>query len=111
MAELVPNIKLFDSDSPKTALIAGDVDLGMTWTGEAFLAQQENPAIQFVYPTEGAILWQDNWAMLKDAPHPDAAYAWLNYINAGQYLLDDVARLPVYQSQIKLRWILPEIIQ
>ena len=83
LAELVPNIKAFDSDSPKTALIAGDVDLGMTWTGEAFLAQQEKPAIQYVYPTEGAILWQDNWAMPKDAPHQDAAYAWLNYTNQG----------------------------
>lgn len=83
LAELVPNIKLFDSDSPKTALIAGDVDLGMTWTAEALLAQQENPAIVYVYPTEGPILWQDNWAMLKDAPHPDAAYAWLNYTMQG----------------------------
>ena len=83
LAELVPNIKAFDSDSPKTALIAGDADLGMTWTGEAFLAQQEVPSIQYVYPTEGAILWQDNWAMPKDAPHPDAAYAWLNYSMQG----------------------------
>ncbi|HNK64637.1 MAG TPA: spermidine/putrescine ABC transporter substrate-binding protein, partial [Anaerolineales bacterium] len=83
LAELVPNIKVFDSDSPKTALIAGDVDLGMTWTGEAFIANQENPDIQYVYPTEGPILWQDNWAMLKDAPHADAAYAWLNYLMQG----------------------------
>ena len=83
LAELVPNVKAFDSDSPKTALIAGDADLGMTWTGEAFLAQQEVPSIQYVYPTEGAILWQDNWAMPKDAPHPDAAYAWLNYSMQG----------------------------
>lgn len=83
LAQLVPGIKLFDSDSPKTALIAGDVDLGMTWTAEALLAQQENPAIQYVYPTEGAILWQDNWAMLKDAPHADAAYALLNYTMQG----------------------------
>jgi spermidine/putrescine-binding protein len=79
LAELVPNVKLFDSDSPKTALIGGDADLGMTWTGEAFLAQIENPAIQYIYPTEGAILWQDNYAMPVDAPHSDAAYAWLNY--------------------------------
>ncbi|MCX6065399.1 MAG: spermidine/putrescine ABC transporter substrate-binding protein [Chloroflexi bacterium] len=56
LAQLVPSIKLFDSDSPKTALIAGDVDLGMTWTGEAFLAQQEKPSIKFNYPTEGAML-------------------------------------------------------
>jgi len=83
LAELVPNIKVFDSDSPKTALIAGDVDLGMTWTFEALAAQQENPAIQYIYPTEGAILWQDNWVMLDGAAHPDAAYAWLNYTMQG----------------------------
>ncbi len=83
LALLVANIRVFDSDSPKTALIAGEVDLGMTWTAEALLAQQENPAIEYIYPSEGAILWQDNWAMPADAPHPDAAYAWLNYTMQG----------------------------
>ncbi|GAB4458304.1 MAG: spermidine/putrescine ABC transporter substrate-binding protein [Anaerolineales bacterium] len=83
LAELVPNVKLFDSDSPKTALIAGDVDLGITWTGEAFTANQENPAFTYVYPTEGAILWQDNWAIPTGAPHLDAAYAWINYTMQG----------------------------
>ncbi len=83
LLELVPGIKLWDSDSPKTALIAGDVDLGMTWTGEAFLAQREVPEIQYIYPTEGAIFWQDNYAIPVDAPHVDAAYAWLNYTYQG----------------------------
>lgn len=83
LAELIPNVKLFDSDSPKTALIAGDVDLGIVWTGEAYTAWQENPAFTFVYPTEGAIIWQDNWAIPTGAPHPDAAYAWMNYTMQG----------------------------
>lgn len=83
LKQLIPNVKLFDSDSPKTALIAGDVDLGITWTGEAYLAQQEVPEITYVYPEEGAILWQDNWAMPVAAPHPDAAYAWMNYTMQG----------------------------
>ncbi len=83
LAELVPNIKVFDSDSPKTALIAGDVDLGMTWTGEAFIAHQENPAIEYIYPSEGAILWQDNWAIPVGSSHTDAIYAWLNYTMQG----------------------------
>jgi len=83
LKELIPNVKAFDSDSPKTALIAGDVDLGMTWTFEALAAQQEVPTIQYIYPTEGAILWQDNWAIPKTAPHVDAAYAWMNYAMQG----------------------------
>jgi len=83
LKELIPNVKAFDSDSPKTALIAGDVDLGMTWTFEALAAQQEVPTIQYIYPTEGAILWQDNWAIPTNAPHVDAAYAWMNYSMQG----------------------------
>ncbi len=79
LAELAKGVKLYDSDSPKSALIADDADLGIVWTGEVELASRENPAIKYVYPTEGAILWQDNYAMPKDAPHPDAAYAWINY--------------------------------
>jgi spermidine/putrescine-binding protein len=83
LKELKPRIRLFDSDSPKTALIAGDVDMGLTWTGEAFLAQQEKASIQYIYPEEGALLWQDNYALPATAPHVDAAYAWLNYSNQG----------------------------
>ncbi len=83
LLELIPNVKLFDSDSPKTALIAGDVDLGNVWNGEAFTAQQEDPAFQYVFPSEGTILWQDNWAIPAGAPHLDAAYAWVNYIEQG----------------------------
>jgi spermidine/putrescine-binding protein len=83
LAELIPGVKLFDSDSPKTALIAGDVDLGVVWTGEAYTANQENESFAFAYPTEGAIIWQDNWAIPTDAPHLDAAYAWINYTMQG----------------------------
>ncbi|MEI7849593.1 MAG: spermidine/putrescine ABC transporter substrate-binding protein [Chloroflexota bacterium] len=83
LTKLISGIKLFDSDSPKTALIAGDVDLGMTWTAEAFLAQKEKPSISYVYPTEGAMLWQDNWAIPTGVSHEDAVYAWLNYTLQG----------------------------
>jgi spermidine/putrescine-binding protein len=83
LLELVPGIKLFDSDSPKTALISGDADLGITWTGEAFLAIQDNPDLKYIYPAEGAIFWQDNWVVPAGAQNPDAAYAWLNYTMQG----------------------------
>ncbi len=86
LEELIPNVKLFDSDSPKTALIAGDVDLGIVWTGEAFLAREEVPTIEYVYPSEGAVLWQDNWVIPANAPHLDAAYAWLNYLMQGDVM-------------------------
>ncbi|KXK15724.1 MAG: spermidine/putrescine ABC transporter substrate binding protein [Chloroflexi bacterium OLB14] len=83
LLELMPNIRVFDSDSPKTALISGEVDLGIVWNGEAFLVQQENPAFVYVYPEEGSIIFYDGMGISPTAPHPDAAYAWLNYLLQG----------------------------
>jgi len=78
--ELMPNVKLFDSDSPKTALLSGEVWLGQTWNGEAALAHQENPDIDYIIPEEGCTVWFDNLAVPKGAPHKDAAMAFINYV-------------------------------
>ena len=83
VAELVNNIRIFDSDSPKSALIAGDADLGMVWTAEAELANRELGTIEYVYPSEGQFNFQDGYVMLANAPHADAAYAFLNYTLQG----------------------------
>ncbi|MBN1667930.1 MAG: spermidine/putrescine ABC transporter substrate-binding protein, partial [Anaerolineales bacterium] len=80
LQELMPNVGLIDSDSPKTALLAGQVWLGMTWSGEATLAHQENPAIEYIFPEEGCSIWFDNLVILKNAPNQDAALAFINYV-------------------------------
>jgi spermidine/putrescine-binding protein len=83
LLELKPNIRVFDSDSPKTPLLAGDVDLGVVWNGEAFLASRENPALKYIFPEEGSIIFYDGMGISVDAPHADLAYAWFNYMLQG----------------------------
>lgn len=78
--ELLPNVRLFDSDSPKTALATGEVWLGLTWNGEASIAHQENPAMDYVFPEEGCGIWFDNLAIPKNAPHLAAAHQFINFI-------------------------------
>jgi spermidine/putrescine-binding protein len=80
MLELMPNVRLFDSDSPKTALLSGEVWLGQTWNGEAAIAHSENPAIDYICPEEGCGIWYDNLAIPKGAPHKDAAHTFINYV-------------------------------
>jgi len=76
---LIQNVKLFDSDSPKSSLIAGDADVGVVWSGEAMLAKREKPSLEYIFPREGTIIGQDGYIIVNDAPNLDAAYAWLNY--------------------------------
>lgn len=77
---LKSNVKLFDSDSPKSALIAGDCSVGMVWSAEVALSMDENPDIEIVYPSEGAYVFLDNWVVPKGAKNYDNAMKFINYM-------------------------------
>ncbi|MGF1688033.1 spermidine/putrescine ABC transporter substrate-binding protein [Photobacterium japonica] len=77
---LKPGVTVFNSDAPHVPLITGEVNVGMQWNGTAYRAQQENPAIQYVYPTEGAIFWMDNIVIPSQAENKAAAYAFINFL-------------------------------
>ena len=36
--------------------------------------------IRYVLPSEGTLFWMDAWVLMADAPHPNAAYAWFDFI-------------------------------
>tara|TARA_R110002126_G_scaffold291591_1_gene454046 strand:- start:53055 stop:54089 length:1035 start_codon:yes stop_codon:yes gene_type:complete len=80
LQELAPNIKLFVSEGIQSILIDGDAVLGSTWNADALKAYRENTNIQFVYPDDGFVIWIDCLAILKNAPHPDEAYAFINFM-------------------------------
>ncbi len=77
---LKDNIVLFDSDSPKSALISGDCAAGMIWSAEIALAMEENPDIKVVYPEEGPYVFMDNWTILKGAKNYDNAMEFINFM-------------------------------
>jgi spermidine/putrescine-binding protein len=80
LAAWFKNVKLFDSDSPKTALLNGDVDLGLVWGGEAAILWGEDKKFQYVLPAEGAHLFVDVLAIPKRAKNTEAAHKFLDYI-------------------------------
>ena len=77
---LFPGVRVFDSDSPKQAMLSGEVTVGIIWNGEAFVANQENPEITYIYPPEGFSLWMDSLCIPKGAKNIEQAHAFLNYI-------------------------------
>ena len=36
--------------------------------------------IRYVVPTEGSQIWEDDWAIAADAPNPDLAHTFLNFV-------------------------------
>lgn len=74
------NIKLYDADSPKSALISGECSLAYCWSAEIALAMEENKDIKIVYPSEGAFKFMDNWCITKGAKNYDNAMKFINYM-------------------------------
>lgn len=80
LLELKPNIKAFNSDSPKTSMITGETSLGVIYTAEATLAMREKNSIKVVYPDEGIYYGIDSFSITKDAKNEDLAYKFIDFV-------------------------------
>jgi spermidine/putrescine transport system substrate-binding protein len=65
-------------------LVRGSVAAGMTFNGDYLFYKSEDPEgfedIRFVIPEEGAERWVDNMMIPANAPNPELAHAFINYI-------------------------------
>ncbi len=77
---LMDSVRVFDSDSPKQALLNNEVQVAVLWNGEAYIASGENPNITYIYPDEGFSLWVDNLCIPKNAANLDNAYLFIDYL-------------------------------
>lgn len=80
LMKLKPNIKVLDSDSPKTSMINGETDIGFMWNGEIALCMQESKDFGIVFPDEGCYIFLDNMCVLKGAKNYNNAMKFINYI-------------------------------
>jgi spermidine/putrescine transport system substrate-binding protein len=80
LAEWVKLVKVFDSDSPKTALLNGDVDIGVIWSGEAALLYEQDKKFAFTLPEERAHFWIDNMCIPAGAKNKLGAEMFIDYV-------------------------------
>jgi spermidine/putrescine transport system substrate-binding protein len=80
LKQLLPNIKIFNAEGEKSIYIDEDVTIGMGWSGDIYLAHQENPAVEYVFPAEGFIIALDSMAIPVNAKHVENAYKFINFI-------------------------------
>ena len=88
-----PYVKTMDSTNLASGLAGKKLCLATEWNGDAVQAAnrlkisepapkegQTAAVIDYVVPREGGLAFIDAFAIPKDAPHPEAAYAFLNYL-------------------------------
>ena len=78
---LLPNVRLFSSDSTKKEFLSSEVVIGMNWNADAYQAMVEDDNLKFVYPKEGAIFSMDMLSILKNARNKENAYKFINFVH------------------------------
>ena len=81
-----PYVRKIDGDMQITDLASGDICLMVTWPSNFVIARRRaaeagvHDELRYVIPKEGAHTFIDALAIPADAPHPDAAYAFINFL-------------------------------
>jgi len=59
---------------------SGDAWMSICWNGDGTQLNNDLPEMAYVIATDGGEIWTDFYAIPKDAPHLDAAYAFINFM-------------------------------
>ncbi len=79
-------VTLFSSSGYINDMASGSICVALGWSGDINIAKQRaidgktGQTIQALIPSTGGVLFFDTMAIPADAPHPDNALKWINYI-------------------------------
>ena len=86
LAPIAPYVAKFNSSEYINALANGDICVAFGWSGDILqardrAAEAEN-GVEIAYnaPSEGALMWFDQMAVPADAPNPEGAHKFINFI-------------------------------
>ncbi|MCR8825361.1 polyamine ABC transporter substrate-binding protein [Pseudosulfitobacter koreensis] len=90
LSAVAPYVQKFHSSEYINALANGDICVAVGWSGDILqardrAAEADNGVnIEYYAPKEGALMWFDNMAIPVDAPNPEGAHKFLNFIMDAQ---------------------------
>ncbi|GIL02446.1 MAG: putrescine-binding periplasmic protein [Alphaproteobacteria bacterium] len=86
VASIAPNVQKFHSSEYINALANGDICLAVGYSGDVLQARDRadeadnNVTVVYSIPKEGALMWFDSFGIPADAPNPEAAHAFINFM-------------------------------
>ena len=86
LTAVAPHVQKFHSSEYINALANGDICVAFGWSCDILQsrdrAAEADNGVEIAYyaPKEGALMWFDNMAIPADAPNPDGAHKFLNFM-------------------------------
>ena len=113
LVDLKPGLTLLEWEPAVAApyLVSGEVAIAVGQADDVLVGREQNPAIAYVLPAEGGLLWGDNWVIPANASHKEAAESLINFflrpeiaaqiINETYYWLPNDAALTLVDPEIR----------
>lgn len=89
-----PYVTKFHSSAYINDLANGDICIAVGYSGDVLQAKSRSQEaknginIEYVIPDEGTAVWFDLLAIPSDAPHPEAAHAFINFMMRPEIIAD-----------------------
>jgi putrescine transport system substrate-binding protein len=86
LTKVRPYIRYFHSSQYINDLANGQICVALGWSGDVFQARDRareahnGVNVAYTIPEEGSIIWFDMFAIPADAPHPENAHRFLDYL-------------------------------
>ena len=112
-----PYVRMIHSSNYIDALANGEICIAVGWSGDILQARDraaeanQGVVIKYNVPKEGTIVWFDMYAIPADAPHPNNAHAFINFMmkpevaaknsNFVNYATGNAASLPLVDEAVR----------
>jgi putrescine transport system substrate-binding protein len=112
-----PFVRMIHSSNYIDALANGEICLAVGWSGDVLQSRDraaevgQGVEVAFSVPKEGTIIWFDMYAIPADAPHPNNAHAFINFMmkpevaaansNFVNYATGNAASLPLVDESVR----------
>jgi putrescine transport system substrate-binding protein len=94
LMKIRPYIRYIHSSQYINDLANGEICVAVGYSGDVLQARdraeeaKNNVTVKYSVPKEGTVIWFDMMAIPKDAPHPNNAHAWINFIMKPEIVAD-----------------------
>jgi putrescine transport system substrate-binding protein len=117
LMQIRPYIRMIHSSNYIDALANGEICVAVGWSGDILQARDraeeagQGVVIKYEVPKEGTIIWFDMYAIPADAPHPNNAHAFINFMmkpevaaansNFVHYATGNAAAIPLLDPDVR----------
>ena len=74
------NVRTLSVNNLQDVILSGEASAGFMFTSQVAMALDANPELKVVYPEEGLGFGIDCLTVAANAPHPENAFAFLNFL-------------------------------